>query len=168
MRLSKSSARLALLIITGLLATAFGASGDSAWTDRHGRLRLTLPTGWTVFNEIDQLADFKGPADAGLVIFMNPQTGTPAQEIEAKRESLQRSTDYTYTFGLVKDARVGSETGKSLDISSVEKNNPRAAPDTFTSIIVNHKNTQYEFILSRIGSQRPAFDALLASVVFLQ
>jgi hypothetical protein len=100
-----------------------------------------------------------------LLIVSSPQKGTPEQAAKAKRATLKKERpELIYSFGPITDTRVGSEDGKSFEATSVPKDQPRAKPESFSSTIVNHNNTQFEFMFSNPGKRR---DDILRSVIFL-
>ena len=146
---------------------AVGAS-DSSWTDPQGRVRVNIPAGWKVGTQLDTFFLFDGPSGALFTIITNAQSGTPEQESASKRAGLSRNADTTYTFGPTKDARVGNEPGKSFDFTTAPKSQPSAAPKANSSTIVNHGNTQYEFLFTNVGTRTADIDAFLGSIAFLK
>ena len=153
---------MSVMAMIGVFADA--ATAESGWTDKKEQFRLTLPPGWKSDPDltVGDFSIFKGPSGASLLIMVSAATGTPAEEIEAKRASLVRdNADLTYSFGPVINTRVGNEQAKSLETTYVRKDQPRGKRQSFSTTIVNHTDTQYEFLARKASA--PYREALFRS-----
>ena len=160
----------ALLVVASLGGMVDRASAESSFTDKKRQFRLSLPASWKSDADmtIQDFSFIKGPSGASLLIISSPRKGTPQQEIEAKRAALEHDhPELIYRFGPITDAHVGNEEGKSFEATSVPKDQPRAKPAGLSSTIVNHNNTQYEFIFQNLGKRQRDRDEIFRSVTFL-
>jgi hypothetical protein len=142
------------------------------WQDPQGQINFTLPPGWRVLDTSSQpnsIATIYGDG-----IFMLVQSYSPTKTIDAEFDSLRASQSIApgrkFTQGPVTPITIGGEAGKYMEwraVSSIASATTSAsAPTSGVQWLVDHNGKRFSFLVSDVGSARPACDALIASVVF--
>ncbi len=161
---------------TNAPAPSAGPAGMLAtYTEPAGGIRFQYPANWrATLPTTDTDRDLTLESPNGLIfslIVIEGPTGTPlptvdevAQEI---RDSQTNSRQFAYTVGMLQDATVAGERGKSYEYTFVEQANRTMMPRRGMYWLISRDARVYVFQASNVEAGRPDVEAILNSVMFM-
>jgi len=158
-------------IVALINSVTFAAVQLSAWKDSGGLVQLRHPAPWVesvdTSSNPDNALTLKADGINIHVSIFKPNVAIDA-EIDHFRASYQASTTLDFTFDAPRDARVGSQAGKSLGYRYVGKGSPGQSPVIGTVWYVDRNGKRFEFDCEDLDAHRSEIIAMIDSVTFLK
>jgi hypothetical protein len=170
---STATADLAGGVATATPAAARSPAPASAalpllWADAAGRIRLRYPDGWTTKppNHNYNLVEIDDPAGQRFFADAATPAATLDDAIQQDRQAHASDPSYTFTDGIVMNARVGGEPAKTMSFSYVAKGVAGAPQALGAEWIVDHGGATFRLYVTNAHADLSQIEAIIASVTF--
>jgi len=150
------------------------ATGTRTWTDPGNGIQLQYPAVWratTAMTPDDDDLHLDGPDNQTIFvdIFSSDATGpapTTGEALQLLRDAQTRSVQYTYTYGMVQDVKVGGEAAKYLEYQYTPRANQTAPAAQGAIWVIQRGDHTYMIRASNIGMGRADVDKIIGSVAY--
>jgi len=150
------------------------ATGTRIWTDPGNSIQLQYPAVWratTAMMPNDDDLHLDGPDNQTIFvdIFSSDATGpapTTDEALQLIRDAQTRSAQYTYTYGMEQDVKVGGEAAKYLEYQYTPRANQTAPAAQGAIWVIQRGDHTYMIRASNIGMGRADVDKIISSVAY--
>ena len=150
------------------------ATGTRTWTDPGNGIQLQYPAAWraiTAMTPDDDDLHLDGPDNQTVFvdIFSSDAVGpapTTDEALQLIRDAQTRSVQYTYTYGMAQDVKVGGEAAKYLEYQYTPRANQTAPAAQGAIWVIPRGDHTYMIRASNIGMNRADVDKIISSVTY--